>query len=127
MIKIPSLIDKSVYQERYKELLKKSKIFNELDQMREPFSYLFQQDGAICYQTDNVLNYIFKKARVLNGWPPNSPDLSPIENLWAIIKERSNRLTTKPKNKNELKNLIQKVYDEISLETINHLIDTFEY
>ena len=79
MIKIPSLIDKSVYQERYKELLKKSKIFNELDQMREPFNYLFQQDGATCHQTDIVLNYIFKKARVLIGWPPNSPDLSPNE------------------------------------------------
>lgn len=95
--------------------------------MRKPFNYYFQQDGATCHQTDNVLNFIFKKARVLNGWPPNSPDLSPIENLWAIMKERLNRLTTKPKNKDELKKFIQKVYDEISLDSINNLVNTFEY
>lgn len=35
----------------------------------------------------------------LNRWPPNSPDLSPIENLLAIMKERQNRLTNKPKIK----------------------------
>lgn len=34
----------------------------------------------------------------LNRWPPNSPDRSPIENLWAIIKDGQNRLTNKPKN-----------------------------
>lgn len=92
-------IDKSVNQERYKEILKQSKIFQDLDQMRKPFNYYFQQDGATYHQTDNVLNFIFKKARVLNGWPLNSPDLSPIENLWAIMKERLNRLTTNQKIK----------------------------
>ena len=53
------------------------------------------------------MRYIKRKATVLNGWPPNSPDLSPIENLWAIMKERLNRLTKKPRNKNELKKFIQ--------------------
>ena len=28
--------------------------------------------------------------RVLGSWPPNSPDLSPIENLWSIVQARVN-------------------------------------
>ena len=114
-------------QYRYKKLLQDSKIFSELDQKKNQWNYIFQQDGATCHLTPLVMRYINRKARVLNGWPPNSPDLSPIENLWAIMKERLNRLTTKPKNKNELKKLIQHVYDSISIETINNLVNTFEY
>lgn len=64
--------------------------------------------------------------RVLNGWPPNSPDLSPIESLLSIMKEKLNQLTTKPKNKAELKQMIQQVYDGISLALINNLVNTFE-
>lgn len=43
------------------------------------------------------------------------------------MKERLNCLTTEPKNKDELKKFIQKVYDEISLDIINNLENTFEY
>lgn len=52
-------IDKSVNQERNKEILKQSKIFKDLDQMRKPFNCYFQQDGATFHQTDNILNFNF--------------------------------------------------------------------
>ena len=29
-------------------------------------------------------------------WPPNSPDLSPIENMWAILKEKVNKMDPPP-------------------------------
>lgn len=96
-------IDKSVNDERYKKMLIDSKIFKELDIEIGQWEYYFQQDGATCHWTPKVMSYINRKARVLNEWPPNSPYLSPIENLWAIMKSRLNRLTTKPKNKAKLK------------------------
>ena len=107
--------------------LKDSEIFKELDQMKQQWHYLFQQDVATYHQTPMVMCYLNRMARVLNGWPPNSPDLSPIENLWAIMKERLNQLTTKPKTRAQLKQMIQQIYDGISLETINNLVNTFEY
>ena len=109
-------IDKSVNQYRYKKLLQDSKIFSELDRKKNQWNYIFQQDGATCHLTPIVIRYINRKARFLKGWPPNSLDLSPIENLQGIMKERLNRLTTKLKDKNELKKLIQQVYDSISIE-----------
>ena len=50
---------------------------------------LFQQDGArahtskatIAWLDANITHYIPPD----HYWPPNSPDLSPIENVWSIM------------------------------------------
>ena len=50
---------------------------------------LFQQDNAAChtsYDSKAAIKILFDKSRI--NWPPNSPDLSPIENVWAILKEK---------------------------------------
>ena len=39
-------IDNSINQERYREVIKESGIFNELDEKRRKWKYIFQQDGA---------------------------------------------------------------------------------
>ena len=70
-------IDKSVNEERYKQLLKDSKVFTDLDNMQTQWHYFFQQDGAICHTTPMVMNYLNRRAKILHGWPPNSPDLFP--------------------------------------------------
>jgi len=48
---------------------------------------MFQQDGAraraskatIAWLDENIKHYILP-----DDWPPNSPDLSPPENVWSI-------------------------------------------
>ena len=50
---------------------------------------IFQQDNAACHtsrQSKAAIEVLFGKDHL--EWPPNSPDLSPIENVWAIIKEK---------------------------------------
>ena len=50
---------------------------------------LFQQDNAAChtsYDSKAAIKVLFDKNSI--KWPPNSPDLSPIENVWAILKEK---------------------------------------
>ena len=47
-------------------------------------------------------------------WPSNSPDLNPIENLWAVMKKRL--LKKKFSNTNELINGIMEVWDSFDPE-----------
>lgn len=59
--------------------------------------YVWQQDGATCHTSVSTRNYLQHKAiRVVNDWPAQSADLSPIENLWDLLKEKV--MNRKPAN-----------------------------
>ena len=60
-------IDKSFNEYRYKQLLKNSKIFKELNEKKQKRQYFSLQDGTTCHQTPMVINYLNRMTRVLNG------------------------------------------------------------
>ena len=48
---------------------------------------IFQQDGASSHTAKTTLDFFGKeKLLLLQNWPPKSPDLSPIENIWSLMK-----------------------------------------
>ena len=51
--------------------------------------YVFQQDGANCHTARSIKEFIRRnRIWLLPDWPPQNPDLSPIENMWALLKEK---------------------------------------
>jgi len=59
-------------------------------------SWVFQQDNDPAHsQAEAVIRTYNKRhntnIKLLQGWPPHSPDLSPIENMWADVQRRLDR------------------------------------
>jgi len=55
-------------------------------------------------------------------WPPNSPDLSPIENLWALMKNDIE--AKKPNNTQELEVYIQEFVSKVDAKTRANFINS---
>jgi hypothetical protein len=91
------LVEGMMNQNQYLEVLQQL-VLPQADQWFEGADWVFQQDLAPCHTAHSVQTF-FKdhKIQVLK-WPGNSPDLSPIENLWGILKERFGRLGVTTKN-----------------------------
>lgn len=61
-------------------------------------------------------------------WPPNSPDLNPIENLWMLLKrqlrKRFSAIEQRPHSEAELFSAAQEVWAQIPQDVIDKLIDS---
>ncbi|GBN22348.1 hypothetical protein AVEN_145726-1 [Araneus ventricosus] len=68
-----------------------------VDQLHPCMVFVFQQDNASCHKARIVLEWFEEHTDEfhLMFWPPNSPDLNPIEHIWDVM-ERQLRAQTPP-------------------------------
>lgn len=73
----------------YISLLEDNEIFTSLPNFYGEKNYFFEQDGAPSHTSKKTLKFIEdKKVQVIKNWPANSPDLTCIEQVWAILENK---------------------------------------
>ena len=86
-------------------------VSNTLKKVQFPPNCIFQQDGATSHTAKESKAYLEKtEMTLLPNWPPNSPDLSPIENVWSMVQELVDEYTSSNKE-----DLIKSVYIDDSV------------
>src|SRR5438105_2962520 len=71
----------------------------------------FQQDNDPKHTSRIAKAYLKENVPEILDWPSNSPDLNPIENLWAIIKRNVEKRM--PKNISDLEQFMTEEWNSI--------------
>jgi transposase len=95
---------------------------------------IFQQDNASFHSSKETRQFFDATSPDFNftimEWPPNSPDMNPIEHLWPVVKNELFRRFPDTstlrggcaKVKSELKSRLTVVWDDIEEEVLDRLI-----
>lgn len=88
-----------------------------------PATFIFQQDNARIHTTSNVKDYLQSAGITVLEWPANSPDISPIERVWAYIKHRLYSYPTHAASLQELFNRVEGIWTSLPARFIPKLYE----
>jgi transposase/DNA-binding transcriptional MerR regulator len=114
-------LDGTMNSEKYVQLLE-DVLLPELIAAGGPM--VFMQDNAPCHKSKLVMDFFNTSGVDVLDWPAQSPDMNPIENLWAIIKARRQKKYGFPLNREELIYQIFDIWDNIEPELVSKLADS---
>ncbi|CAN9501504.1 unnamed protein product [Ophioblennius macclurei] len=87
---------------------------------------LFQQDNAPCYVADSVQRWFEEHDQEFTvlTWPPNSPDLNPIEHLWDLLDKQIQAMEDPPHTLQDFKDLLLTFWCQIPQETFRSVVQS---
>ncbi len=80
----------------------------------------FQQDNALCHKDQIISDWFLEHDNefTLLKWPPQSPDLNPIEHLWDVVEREIHIMDV------QLCDAIISIWTKISEESFQHLVES---
>ena len=109
----------TIDSQKYRQIL--AEIVPYTDALYEE-GWILQQDGATPHKSAKTKNWLSGNNIQILQWPPSSADLSPIENVWQILKNEVEEKT--PKNVPELREKIQESQHILTSEMRSNLMNS---
>ena len=100
--------------------------FAELRELFGPLPFIFQQDNAPIHNSCVVKEWVHAQNIELLTWPPYSPDLNIIENVWGWLTRKVYEEGKQYTSTEELKRGIKSAWNEISYDYLNSLYQSME-
>jgi transposase len=117
-----TVVEGTINGENYLQLLK-DVVLPEIEASMVPI--IFQHDNAPAHKKASVTTFLSQQNYETLQWPPQSPDLSPIEWVWNIIKMKMKAMTPRPRTMATMRNAILDIWDNLEDSTREKTIDTF--
>ena len=86
----------------------------------------FQQDNAPCHKAGIISDWFLEHDNEFTvlKWPPQSPDLNPIEHLWDVVEREIHIMDVQPTNLHQLCDAIMSIWTKLSEECFQHLVES---
>ena len=103
----------------YQEILSRN-VKTSASKLRLGRRFIFQQDRDPKHTAKSTWEFFKKQKITVLDWPPQSPDLNPIEHLWEHIERdiRKQKIT----NKDDLKKRISEAFEGVTQEVTQNLV-----
>ena len=90
-----------------------------------PDGWFLIQDNAPCHKSAKTMEWLREQGIQLIDWPPGSPDLNPIEEIWQVMKRRLEE--EMGLNSEMTVRKIMEIWENIMHETLKTFIESMKH
>lgn len=120
MCEIEGNMDQKLYKDILEGELEKTFTFYGLEKAK----CIFQHDNDPKHTAKSIRRFLADQEYKVMVWPPQSPDLNPIEHCWSYLKKKLNTYEKPPKGMRELFERTEVEWEKIELEYITKLYES---
>ena len=112
----------TITAESYSKMLEED--FLTLYEEELPENFIFMHDNAPPHRAKSTEEFLKAKKIDVLEWPPLSPDLNPIENVWGILSKKVYHDGKTYQNTTELWDALVRAWHELPLSLFRNLYDS---
>ena len=113
-------VNGSITSEKYCQVLQDG-LLPVIDWYYPDGDFIFVHDNAPCHSSSETRNWLDDRQIRVSQWPPQSPDINIIENIWRWMKQELQKNIEKMKSRKDLVDALQNIWRKLEDEKIQEL------